>query len=462
VAETLVRSFPATVEREPELVAHHWSSAEQPAKAVAFWHAAGTRALERAAYLEAADDFRRGLAALDASERGAADGVEHVDFLTLIGASLQAGGGYAAAGVEETYARARKACEQMGSDRRLVPVIRGQWMLHLLRGEYDAALEFADEMLALGERDDPVALGEGHLDRGLVHLYLGNFDLARTHLEEAFERYLAPDPADRVYETLGDASVGALAYGAMVLWNLGYPAESLEHSDLSLERAEQVGGPVTRAQAWGMRSILHLSRAEPVEVGKWIARTYAHSVDHDLGYWRAMSSVLSGWIQGRAGALKHGIARVQESIDTYVDSGSRLALPLFHIMYADLRRAAGDVPGALDLLRVGEEYIEQTGERFSESELLRFKGRCLMAADPPDVDGATAAFERALAVAREQNAKMLELQSATRLAEHQRRIGAPCTALDRVVDLCEWFDADLQLADIVRARTLVASETMAR
>jgi hypothetical protein len=131
-------------------------------------------------------------------------------------------------------------------------------------------------------------------------------------------------------------------------------------------------------------------------------------------------------------------------------------------MYADLRRSAGDISGALDLLRAGEEYIEQTGERFSESELLRFKGRCLMATDRPDVDGATIAFERALAVASEQNAKMLELQSATRLAEHQRRIGAPCTALDRVAELCEWFDADSQLADIVRARTLVASETMAR
>jgi tetratricopeptide (TPR) repeat protein len=463
VAETLVRSFPVTVEREPELVAHHWSSAEQPAKAVAFWHAAGTRALGRAAYLEAADDFRRGLAALDASDRTASDGLEQVDFLTLIGASLQAGSGYAAAGVEDTYARARKACELMRSDDRLVPVIRGQWMFHLLRGEYGTALELADEMLTLGgARGDPVALGEGHLDRGLVHLYLGNFELARTHLEEAVTRYLRPDPGDRVYETLGDASVGALAYGAMVLWNLGHPEDSLERSNLSLERAEQVGGPVTRAQAWGMRSVLHLSRAEPAEVGKWIARTYAHSVDHDLGYWRAMSSVLSGWVQGRAGALKHGIARVQGSIDAYIDSGARLALPLFHIMYADLRRSAGDIAGALDLLRAGEEYIEQTGERFSESELLRFKGRCLMAADRPDVDGATIAFERALAVAGEQNAKMLELQSATRLAEHQRRIGAPYTEFDRVAELCEWFDADSQLADIVRARTLVASQTMAR
>jgi class 3 adenylate cyclase/tetratricopeptide (TPR) repeat protein len=462
VAETVVRSFPEMVEREPELVARHWSSAQEHARAVRCWHAAGVRALERAAYLEAADDFRRGLEALDASDPHGADGLDHVDFLTHIGASLQAGRGYAAAGVDETYARARTACERLRNDDRLVPVLRGQWMFHLLRGEYEAALQLADEMLALGMRGDrPAAVGEGHLDRGLVHMYLGNFDLARQHLEEGFTRYQAPDPSDRVYEALGDGAVGALAYVAVVLWNLGYPDESLERSDLSLERAQRVGGPVTRAQAWGMRSVLHLSRAEPAEIGQWVARTYSHSVDHDLGYWRAVSSLLSGWLQGRAGALRHGIGRVQESLDAYLASGSRLGLPHFQILFADLRRAAGDWRGALDLLRRGEEYIEETGERFSESELFRFKGRVLMMGDAPDPDAATAALERAVTSAHEQNAKLLELQAATRLAEHQRRIGAPCTAFDRVAALYDAFDPESQLPALIRARTLVASETTA-
>jgi tetratricopeptide (TPR) repeat protein len=462
VAETLIRSFPEMVEREPELVARHWSSAHQHARAVRYWHAAGVRALERAAYLEAADDFRRGLAALDATDRQAADGLEHVDFLTHIGASLQAGRGYAAAEVAETYARARKACERLRNDDPLVPVLRGQWMFHLLRGEYETALQLADEMLALGMRGDrPVPVGEGHLDRGLVHMYLGNFDLARAHLEEGFRRYQPPDPSDRVYEALGDGAVGALAYVAVVLWNLGYPDQSLERSDLSLERAQRVGGPVTRAQAWGMRSVLHLSRAEPAEIGQWIGRTYSHSVDHDLGYWRAVSSLLSGWLQGRAGALRHGIARVQESLDAYLASGSRLGFPHFQILFADLRRAAGDCRGALDLLSAGEEYIEETGERFSESELFRFKGRVLMMGDAPDPDAATVAFERAVASAHEQNAKMLELQAATRLVEHQRKIGAPSDAFDRVVALCDGFDLESQLPALVRARALVAPETTA-
>jgi tetratricopeptide (TPR) repeat protein len=344
-----------------------------------------------------------------------------------------------------------------------VSVIRGQWMFHLLRGQYGTALELGDEMLALGERGEhPVRLAEGHLYRGLVHMYLANFDLAREHLDEAFTRYQRPDRSDHIYEAQGDTGVGALAYLALVLWNLGHADESLERSDLSLERAERVGGPVTRAQAWGMRSILHLSRAEPGAVGEWAYKTQAHSVDHDLGYWRTVSSLLSGWLQGRAGELQLGTARVEECLDAYRASGSRLGLPHFHILLADLRRAAGDRSGALDLLRTAEECIEETGERFSESELFRFKGRVLMAGDSPDPHAATAAFERAVRAAREQNAKLLELAAANRLAEHQRKIGETCTALDRVAALCDSFGPSSELVDVVRGRALVASESMAR
>jgi class 3 adenylate cyclase len=463
VAETLVLRFPDVIEREPEVVAHHWSSAGEPSRAIHFWYAAGTRALERAAYLEAAEHFRRGSEALDATEAHPGDDVERVEFLTHLAASLQAGYGYAADGVDDAYAQARTVCERTRNDDRLAAVIRGQWMFQLLRGRYGTALELSDEMLALAERDDhPARRAEGHLYLGLVHMYLGNFELARDNLDGAFAGYQRSERSDHIYEAQGDTEVGALAYVALVLWNLGHAEASRERSDLSLERAELVGGPVTRAQAWGMRSFLHLSRTELPEFGNWVEKTRAHSIDHDIGYWRAVSSLLAGWLRGRAGELELGTARVEQSLDAYLRSGSRLGLPHLYVLLADLRLAVDDRSGALDVLSAGEEYMEETGERFSASELFRFKGRALMAGDSPDPQGATKAYESAVRAACEQNAKLLELRAATRLAEHQRAVGEPCSAIDRIVSLCDWFGAVSELADVVRARNLVASETMAR
>ena len=461
VADTLVRSFAPVVEREPELVGYHWSCASEPAKAIPFWHAAGTRALERAAYLEAAEHFRRGLEALDATGDHPGDELEQVEFPTHLAASLQAGRGYAAAGVDEAYARARTACERTGNYDRLVSVIRGEWMFHLLRAQYGTALELADEMLAVGERGDhPARLAEGHLYRGLAHMYLANFDLAREHLDAAFMRYQRPDRSDQIYEAQGDTGVGALAYLALVLWNMGHADESHERSDLSLERAERTGGPVTRAQAWGMRSFLHLSRGEAAEFGRWVGKTRGHSVDYDIGYWRTVSALLEAWLEGRAGQLELGIRRLGQRLDAYLDSGSRLGVPHFHVLLADLWLAAGDQRRALDLLRTSEEYMEATGERFSESELYRIMGRALMSGGSPDPAAATAAYERAVAAAHNQNAKLLELRATTRLAEHQRKIGEACTALDDLVALCDWFGPASELPDVSRARGLVAPEPM--
>jgi predicted ATPase len=445
------------------VVAHHWSSAGEYEKALPLWHAAGTDALERAAYLEAAEHFGRGLEALDRAGPHPDNDPAAVDLPTHLAAALQAGRGYAAAGVDEAYDRARKACERAANDDRLVSVIRGQWMFHLLRGQYATALELADEMLALAERSaHPARLAEGHLYRGMVHMYLADFDLARRHLEEAFTRYRPPDRSDHIYEAQGDTGVGALAYLAMVLWNLGHADESLARSDLSLERAELVGGPVTRAQAWGVRSLLHLSRAEPADFAQWVERTRAHSVDHDLGYWRTVSSLLTAWLRGRAGDVALGTAGLEECLGAYRGSGSRLGTPHFHVLLADLRLAAGDRRRALEALRAGEEYIEETGERFSESELFRFKGRVLMAGDSPDPAGAAAAYERAVAVAREQNAKMLELRAATRLAALQQDSGEAPSTLDDLAALCGWFPAASELPDVARARALVESGTMTR
>ena len=457
VAGVLTERFSTIVEREPEIVARHWDSAAEPDKAVAYWDTAGMRALERAAFLEAAEHFRRGVEALDAADADEAGDLERVDLLTYRAASLQAAHGYAASGVEPAYAAARRVCERTGAGDRLVLVNRGEWSFHLLRADYSRALALGDEMLELGERaGDALRLAEGHLYHGLVHMYLAHFDLARGHLEEAFTRYQRADHFTQIHDAQGDMGVGALAYLALILWNLGCAAESRDRSDLSLELAEEVGGPVTKAQAWGMRSILHLARGEPVDLRHWTEKTRAHSADLNIGYWRTVSLLHAAWQQGRGGQLRTSIAILEEQLEAYLASGSRLSLPHFYILLADLRLAAGDQPRALQALRAGRAHIIETGERYSESELFRFMGRALMAGEAPDPEGATAAYEQAATAAAEQNAKLLELRAVSGLAIHQGRTVGEVTALARVGELCDWFGPDSQLPDIARARRLLS------
>jgi len=450
VAELLAGGLLA--EREPEGVARHWSRAGEPAKAVPYWQAAGERALDRAAFLEAVDHFRRGLAALDKAGPGAGDRAE---LLIYLAASLQAGVGYAAPGVDEAYAEAKRHA----TGDRLQSITRGQWSFHLLRARYGEALEFADEVLTTAERTgDPERLADGHMRRGMVHMYRAEFELARAHLTEAYARYERPKYSSRIYDAQGDIAAQALAYLAIVLWNLGHAEEAQARSDRSLELAERDGGPVTLAQVWGMRALLHFARLEPAEFAHWTQKTHAQSVDRSLGYWRSLSAMLAGWLQARGGELEAGSELVDASLEAYMRAGNRLGLSRFYVMQADLRLLAGDRASAFAAIRTAEQHVEQTGERYSEAELFRFKGRMLMDGDP---EGATAAFEHAVAAARAQHATLLELRSATQLAEHQRTLGATCTTLARVAELLERFPAGLELPDLVQARALLGAKMTA-
>ena len=165
-------------------------------------------------------------------------------------------------------------------------------------------------------------------------------------------------------------------------------------------------------------------------------------------------------MQGHAGEPHAGIMVLQKHLDAYLGSAGRVGLPHFQALLADLYLLADDRQRALEALRVGQEHIETTGERYYEPELQWLMGRALIAKPARDPAGAAAAYERAAQAADRQDAKLLQLRALTALAKLQRRIGADCTALARVESLCRWFATDSEVPDVVAARALVSDAAM--
>jgi hypothetical protein len=62
VAKLLEDRFPEVASTQPELVAHHYTEANCPAPAIAYWHKAGVAEASKSANVEAIDQFNRGLA----------------------------------------------------------------------------------------------------------------------------------------------------------------------------------------------------------------------------------------------------------------------------------------------------------------------------------------------------------------------------------------------------------------
>jgi predicted ATPase len=103
---------------------------------------------------------------------------------------------------------------------------------------------------------------------------------------------------------------------------------------------------------------------------------------------------------------------------------------------------------------------EQTGEGLYEAELHRLRGEILLkhaggAAETNRQDSAEACFRQALAVARRQGAKSLELRAATSLARLSRMRGQSEEGRLLLVSIHDWFTEGWETPDLREAKTLV-------
>ncbi len=110
------RASPLSSEAAPELIAYHWTEAGQHERAFRHWRAAASRAIERAAFLEAAEHLRNALGALDEVHPAPEMDEERASMLEDLGRALQAGR-TPASDVREIYSRGRAACERSGRER---------------------------------------------------------------------------------------------------------------------------------------------------------------------------------------------------------------------------------------------------------------------------------------------------------------------------------------------------------
>ena len=103
--------------------------------------------------------------------------------------------------------------------------------------------------------------------------------------------------------------------------------------------------------------------------------------------------------------------------------------------------------------------VETTKERWHEAEVNRIAGEITLLSPEPDARKAEAYFERALAVARGQQAKSWELRAAMSLARFWRDRGKPQQARELVAPVYDWFTEGFETLDLNQAKDLIDTLT---
>ena len=123
-----------------------------------------------------------------------------------------------------------------------------------------------------------------------------------------------------------------------------------------------------------------------------------------------------------------------------------------------MARAYADLGRFDDACRCIDEAItavRTTKERWFEAELNRVAGEIALKSPKWDAAKAEAYFERALFVARQQQAKFWELRAAVSLARLCRDRGKPRQARELLAPVYGWFTEGFDTRDLKEAKALL-------
>jgi predicted ATPase len=139
------------------------------------------------------------------------------------------------------------------------------------------------------------------------------------------------------------------------------------------------------------------------------------------------------------GATDQAIAEMQRGLAAKRATGAELKVPYYLGLMAGVAGRA-DRDGAMSLLAEALARVDKTGECWFEAELHRLRGELLLApSSGSEVADAEVSFQRALALAREQQARLWEVRAATSLAHLWRDQGRRTEARELLAPVYEWF-----------------------
>ena len=124
-------------------------------------------------------------------------------------------------------------------------------------------------------------------------------------------------------------------------------------------------------------------------------------------------------------------------------------------MLAETLAASGRIEAGLDFTARGPDARREHRRALVGGRNHRLRGVLLRANSPLNEDAAQAAFLKALAVARRQGAKSLELRSATRFARMLSEHDTRAEAIDLLAPVYNWFTEGRSTVDLMSAKALL-------
>jgi len=453
IAQLLAERCAMTAVQQPAWLAHHYTEAGCAEHAIPYWQQAGQHAVDRSAHAEAIAHFTQALALLRTLPVTPARARHELTLQCSLGVQL-ATRGAATPEVERTYARALELCRQVGNAEELFPILYGLSRLYKKRGKLRRARDLGEQLLVLAQsRGNTALLLRGHYVLGDILLWLGEFSAARAHLEQGLAIYdpQQHDTHDLLYEA--DPWLGCLGALSVTLWFLGYPDQARQRSAEALALAHELSHPYSLARVLADAAYLYWFCRDWAKLQERAEALRALAASHGFAELHARATYRYGLALVKQGQVAEGLAQFHASMDALqgMQSGDAQALRLTQL--AELYRYSGQSEAGLHALEAA--MTADTEEHFDVAGRYRSQGELLLLLPNPDLHRAETCFQHALAVARCQQARSLELRAAMSLSQLWQRQGKWDDARKLLAPIYGWFTEGFDTADLQEAKALL-------
>jgi class 3 adenylate cyclase/predicted ATPase len=456
-AQVLAAQFPEIVETQPELVAQHYTEAGLIEQGIPYWRRAGQQAHQHSANLEAVRHLTKGLELLTMLPETPARAQQELDLQIALGLVLIDTKGRGAPEVEQTYARARALCQQVGDTPQLFSTLQGLCGFYRSRGALPTARELGEQLHQLALREaDPTHRLEAHGALGGILFYLGEYAAARTYLEQGIT--LIDPTAPRALAPRANVTAGVtwcLVHAALTLWCLGYPAQALRRSQEALAVAQELAHPYSLGLARHYAASLHHHRRDASAVQAQAEALLTLATAHGFPLWAGFGTCWRGWALAMQGQGAAGLAQLNQGLMAVLATGQELGRPFCLVLLAEAAGQVGQVDEGLRLLAEALMALEENRRGDLLAEAYRLQGELLLRQAVPDAAQAEACFQQSLAIAHRQQAKSWELRAAMSLARLWQQQGQRDEARELLTPIYSWFTEGFDTADLQEAEALL-------
>jgi predicted ATPase len=459
IAETLESQFTEIAEIQPELLARHCTEAGLIEKAAALWGKAGQRSVERSALVEAIALFTRALDQTATLPATPARRREQINLQVALINPLIHVKGYAAPETKAVVERAHVLIEQtealgepLEDPLLLFSVLFAFWTGSFVAINGDAMRELAAQFLTLAEKQGAtVPLMVGHRITGTSLLMTGNIAECRAHYNQSLALYKPDEHRPMATRFAIDAGVSVLSQRSQALWLLGYPEAARADVDRALENAREMRQAAALMFALAFGGVTTILCRNHTEANAEAQELIALAEEKGALFWKAYGMLIQGSASALTGEAADAVEVLTSAITAWRATGATARMPLWSSYLARGYAELGQLDDAWRCIGEAMTAMERTKETWCEAEVYRMAGKIALMTPKPDAAKAEAYFERALSVARRQQAKSWELRAAMSMARLWRDQGKRDEARELLAPVYGWFTEgfDKALLDVL-------------